>query len=175
MVRLLLIDAALCVVLIIAAVTFMVWRWRRRKRSRRPPVPVGVVPGFSADAMEPGRSARVAAAPEPAQGAGSQAGGPPGPEQAAEYSRSTAEVADSRPAAPAGEAAEQRDDAGGVIRGERIGSYYDEADRPMSDYLASMGWTGQPGAGASSAPDTDAADEQTKELRRFGAPGRRSR
>ena len=27
---------------------------------------------------------------------------------------------------------------------ERIAGYYDAADRPMADYLAARGWTGEP-------------------------------
>ena len=30
-----------------------------------------------------------------------------------------------------------------AARSQRIGSYYDEADRAMSDYLSAMGWTGE--------------------------------
>jgi hypothetical protein len=33
-----------------------------------------------------------------------------------------------------------------VSSSERIDSYYDEADRAMSDYLAAMGWVDEPGA-----------------------------
>jgi len=32
----------------------------------------------------------------------------------------------------------------GATVSDRIGSYYDEADRAMSDYLAAMGWTDEP-------------------------------
>ena len=32
----------------------------------------------------------------------------------------------------------------GATASDRIGSYYDEADRAMSDYLAAMGWTEEP-------------------------------
>jgi hypothetical protein len=40
---------------------------------------------------------------------------------------------------------EQRAAAGAVTIGERIASYYAEADRPMAEYLAARGWTGKPG------------------------------
>jgi hypothetical protein len=39
-------------------------------------------------------------------------------------------------AAPNGQSA-----AGNTTVNDRIGSYYDEADRPISDYLTAMGWT----------------------------------
>ena len=28
---------------------------------------------------------------------------------------------------------------------ERVSGYYDQANRPMSDYLAALGWTSEPG------------------------------
>ena len=37
---------------------------------------------------------------------------------------------------------------------DRIGSYYDEADRAMSDYLAAMGWAEEPEAGRTGEPET---------------------
>ena len=38
-----------------------------------------------------------------------------------------------------------------------IGSYYDEADRPMSDYLTALGWTREPPARHPRPADADAA------------------
>jgi hypothetical protein len=38
--------------------------------------------------------------------------------------------------------------AGAVTMSERIGAYYEQADRPVADYLAARGWTeeqGKPG------------------------------
>jgi hypothetical protein len=40
----------------------------------------------------------------------------------------------------------QRSVTGAVTGRDRIASYYDEADRPMADYLAQQGWTEEPGA-----------------------------
>jgi hypothetical protein len=34
--------------------------------------------------------------------------------------------------------------AGAVTTSEQIASYYDQADRPMADYLTALGWTQQP-------------------------------
>jgi hypothetical protein len=36
--------------------------------------------------------------------------------------------------------------ADAVTGSDPIGSYYDEADRPMSDYLATLGWAEEPAA-----------------------------
>ena len=46
---------------------------------------------------------------------------------------------DAPQAAPNGKSA-----TAGATASDRIGSYYDEADRAMSDYLAAMGWTEEP-------------------------------
>jgi hypothetical protein len=35
--------------------------------------------------------------------------------------------------------------AGAITSSERIGSYYEAADRPIADYLAAHGWTEEPG------------------------------
>jgi hypothetical protein len=39
----------------------------------------------------------------------------------------------------------QQSATGAVTRRDRIASYYDEADRPMADYLEAQGWTQEPG------------------------------
>jgi hypothetical protein len=58
--------------------------------------------------------------------------------------------------------------AGAVTMSERIGAYYEEADRPVADYLASRGWTeeqGKPGrekdAGVAPAPEQATAEPGT--------------
>jgi hypothetical protein len=88
--------------------------------------------------------AQTAPARQPGRAAG--AGQPPGaaPPQQVRDGRGAAHPQPSLngPGAAPGE----QPDTGGVIPdGERIGSYYDEADQPMSDYLAELGWTAEPG------------------------------
>jgi hypothetical protein len=68
------------------------------------------------------------AEPEPGEATGA-AHDPDGPETEPDAQR----------AAPNGQAA-----AGDATVSDRIGSYYDEADRTMSDYLAAMGWAEEP-------------------------------
>jgi hypothetical protein len=40
----------------------------------------------------------------------------------------------------------QQSASGAVTRRDRIATYYDEADRPMADYLEAQGWIEEPGA-----------------------------
>jgi hypothetical protein len=121
MLELILIDLALCAVLIMVASVMVM---RRRRGSDQPRIPVrewrgavagladegmaqpemAVVPGFSHDTVQRDPGARVPAEPD-----------------------------------------EQQAAAGAVTSSERIASYYDEADQPMSDYLAARGWTEEPG------------------------------
>lgn len=146
MLGLLLIDVALCAVLIMVAATVMLRRWRRS--NGQPLVPVSqwrgavaaraggrmaqreraVVPGFSEDSVEPGLGAPVPA--EPQQAAQSQLSEVSGPEPGPDGSG----------AEPDGQQAA----AGAVTMSDRIGRYYEEADRPMANYLAALGWTGEP-------------------------------
>jgi hypothetical protein len=56
---------------------------------------------------------------------------------------------DAPQAAPNGQVA-----AANAAVSDRIGSYYDEADRAMSDYLAAMGWTEEPETRRTEEPET---------------------
>ncbi len=207
--ELLLIDVALCAVLIM--VTALIVRGHRRRGRDRPPAraverrepaadPPGrpmaarekaVVPGLSADGARPDLGARAPAepapgqdpraelepAPEPRPGpepAPEPQAGPepapeprasvkpapeprPGPEPAAEPQAGA--VTDPEPGSngpgpsPNGRAAT----AEPVTTSDPIGSYYAEADRPMSDYLAALGWTEEPATPHSQAADAGAA------------------
>jgi hypothetical protein len=147
MLELILIDVAACAAVIMVAACLMVRRWRRRSNQPRMPVrerrgavaeladvgmaerETAVVPGFSHDTVEPDVAAHVPAEPE--QPAESPINGVVGPEPG--------------PNGPGAEPEEQQAAAGAVTSSERIASYYDEADRPMSDYLAARGWTEEPG------------------------------
>ena len=143
MFELLLIDVALCAALIIVIAFIMVMR-RWRRSSGRASMPVrqrgaaaelagggaarrerALVPGFSDNTAEPDRD--LHAPPEPEQPAQSQVSGAVNPQRG--------------PDEPAAEPDGQQAAAGAATGGERIASYYDDADQPMSDYLAALGWT----------------------------------
>jgi hypothetical protein len=166
MFHLLLIDVAVCAALIVVAALVMVGRWRRRRRRRsmadgqrrmaaagrvgRGPTPPAVVPGLGTNGMQPPPG--PGAPPEPAHAARPERDALPvrdgRPERAEqpELARQTTEAAHPRPSGNGlGPAPEQDDTAGAGTSGERIGSYYDEADRRMSDYLAALGWGEEPG------------------------------
>jgi hypothetical protein len=208
--ELLLIDVALCAVLIMVA-ALIVWGHRRRGRDRpraravdrreptadqaaRPPMAVGetaVVPGLSADGVRPNLGVqapagpgpapepRVSAQPAPEPRISAQPASRPqaGREPAAEPEIDTQRAAEPRAGAvtglepgangqrpspngqrpsPHGRPADAEAEA--VTTSDPIGSYYDEADKPMSDYLAALGWTEEPAtrhpreAGADAAP-----------------------
>jgi hypothetical protein len=194
MLELLLIDVALCALLVVVAGCIMLVR-RRRRRNRAPVRAAerpgtaaelagdgmggdetAVVPGFGDDPAESDPGAGAPAEPE--QAAEPQASGTTGPAPdlhgpAAE--RRSPRVKADRPgpqperdtprpgprangssgpahdldgpgtkpdapqAAPNGQPA-----AADAPVSNRIGSYYDEADRAMSDYLTAMGWAEEP-------------------------------
>ena len=187
MIQLLLIDVALCALLVVVAGCIMLWRRRCRRdqaamRAGEPPGTAAelagdgtagrdtaVVPGFGDD---PEPDLGVSAPAEPEQAAPSQVSGMTGP--ASDPGGRVTELNGARPE-PNGLRA-QRDGpraepqangatgpapdpdrpdspraasngqpaAGAATAGDRIGSYYDEADRAMADYLAAMGWTEEP-------------------------------
>jgi hypothetical protein len=145
--ELLLIDVALCAALIMVVASIMVMR-RWRRSSGRASMPVGergtvtelagertapreraLVPGFSDNTAEPDRDPHA----------------PQEPEQAAESQVSEAVNPQHGPDEPAAEPDRQHATADAATNGEQIASYYDEADQPMSDYLAALGWTRERG------------------------------
>ena len=149
MFELLLIEVALCAALIMVVASIMVMR-RRRRSSGRASMPVrergaatepagggvarrerALVPGFSDNTAEPDRD--LHAPPEPEQAAESQISGAVSPQRGP----------DEPAAEPDGQQAAAG--AGAATSGDRIASYYDEADQPMSDYLAGLGWTREAG------------------------------
>jgi hypothetical protein len=144
MLELLLIDVALCAGLIMVAALVVISR--RRRSSGQASVPAGgrgtaaesageamapsgiaIVPGFS-DTVQPDRGAHVPA--QRGQAAPSQA-------------RPVAGAAPD-PRGPGAWPNGQQATAGAVTTSEQIASYYDQADRPMADYLAALGWAQQP-------------------------------
>lgn len=155
--ELLLIELTMCAAVIVVTAAVMVMHWRRGRD--RPGIPVeergalaeladawvferevADVPGFSDDTTQRGVGTTV----------------PADLEQAVESPVS--EVADPEPGShglgtePDGPQAA----AGAVTMSERIGGYYEEADRPVAGYLAARGWTEEPGKPGRVA-DADAA------------------
>jgi hypothetical protein len=141
--ELLLIDVGLCAALIMVAALLVIRRWRRS--NGQPPAPasargaaaeptgkamapreIAIVPGFS-DTVPPGPAAQV-----PAQR-----------EQAAHPQARPAASPQPGPHGPGPPPNGQRATAGAVTTSEQIASYYDQADKPMADYLTTLGWTHQ--------------------------------
>jgi hypothetical protein len=194
--ELLVIDVALCAVLIMVAALIVIGH-RRRSRGRSstraeerhepsagpaaPPMAerhTAMVPGLSTNGGRPDLGAR--AEPEPAAQphvSAKAAAEPRASAKAAAESRASAEpAAESQVSAVTGPKPSanghgpepnanghgpppggQRAAADTVATGDPIGSYYDEADRPMSDYLAALGWTEDRRTGHPSAAETDVA------------------
>jgi hypothetical protein len=175
--ELLLIELVMCAAVIVVTAAVMVMHWRRGRDQPRLPVEerrgalaeladawvfereVADVPGFSHDTKERDLGASV----------------PADLEQAAESLVSG--VADPEPGSHGlgTEPDEPQAAAGAVTIGERVGGYYEEADRPVADYLAARGWTEEPGkpgrvADADAAPASEeAAAEQGTARRQLAA------
>ena len=144
MAGLLLTGVVLCAALIIVAALVVIRAWGRRNgqlpapaRARGAaagpggnaiaPNEIAIVPGFG-DTVPPGPDAQVPvppgqAAPPPARPA---AGPPPDPHGPGPP--------------PNGQRAIPR----AVTTSEQIASFYDQADKPMADFLTALGWTDQP-------------------------------
>jgi hypothetical protein len=139
----LLTDVALWGALITVAALIIIRRWRSSHsrmptRGRRGEAPElagqKVSPSKTASVTGPGEDTRASdrAAPRPARPA------PAAPPQATEMAA---------PKARPHRAAAQRDDRQtptGAAQSEQIVSYYDQADQPIADYLAALGWFQQP-------------------------------
>ena len=141
----LLADVALWAALIMLAALIIIRRWRRSHsripargarrevpelagRTMAPPKTASVT-RVGEDTRAPGRAAPRSARPAPAA--------PPRPTQTADPR--------ARPHRPGA----QRDGPRPPVRAattpnERITSFYDQADQPIADYLAALGWTQQP-------------------------------
>ena len=141
---LLLTGVALCTVLIMVAALVAIRHWRRS--NRQPPAPASargtaagpagkpmalretaIVPGFS-DTVPPDPGAQVPA--RPGQTAQQQARPAAGPQPDRH--------------GPGPPVNGQRAIARAVTESEQIASYYDQADKPMADYLTALGWARQP-------------------------------
>lgn len=142
----LLADVALWGALIMLAALIIIRRWRRshsripaRRARREAPEPAGrnVGPPQTASVTRPAEGTRAPdgpAAPRPARPAPTA---PPRPIQTAD------------PRARPHRQGAQRDGRRPPNRAantpsERVASYYDQADQPIAEYLAALGWTQQP-------------------------------
>jgi hypothetical protein len=164
--ELLLIDLAMCAAVIVAAAAVMVVL--RRRRSDQPQMPVEERHGPVSELAEEGMSGReVADVPGFSHDTSERDLGtkvPADPEQAAESQVGVADPDLGSNGLGTGPD-EPQAAAGAVTISEQIGGYYEEADRPVADYLAARGWTkeqGTPGrvADADAAP---ASEEATAE------------
>jgi hypothetical protein len=142
---LLLTGVALCTALIMVAALVVIRHWRRS--NGQPPAPasaggtaagpagkpmapreIAIVPGFS-DTVPPDPGAQVAA--QPGQAAHQQARPSAGPQPPDRHG-------------PGPSLNGQRAIARAVTESEQIASYYEQADKPMADYLTALGWAHQP-------------------------------
>jgi hypothetical protein len=140
---LLLAGVVLCAALVIMAALVLTRRCRRGNGQPRAPAcargaaagPAGeamaphdiaIVPGFS-DTVQPDTGAQV---PGPERAVHSQAGPAAGPQPDRH--------------GPGPPPTGQQATARAVTTSEQIASYYDQADKPMADYLTALGWTHQP-------------------------------
>jgi hypothetical protein len=149
---LLLTGVAMCVALIMVAALVVVRHWRRSKGQSRAPVgaraaaagPTGnamapheiaIVPGFS-NTVPPGPGAQVPVPSGHAAHPPGQAAHPPAGPTACPQP----DPHGPGPPPPTG----QRAIARALTTSEQIASYYDQADKPLADYLTAMGWIHQP-------------------------------
>jgi len=156
--ELLLIDVAMCAaVIVVAAVVLMMLR---RRGGDQTLLPVAERRGAVAELADEGMSGEVADVRGFSHDTKERDLGitvPAGPRQAAESPVSgvadpdpVSGVADPDPGSTGlgTEPDEPPAAAGAVTMSERIGAYYEQADRPVADYLAARGWTeeqGKPG------------------------------
>jgi hypothetical protein len=140
----LLIDVALWGALIMMAALIIIRRWRSRHSWMPARGPHGEAPEPAGQLMPPPKTASVTGFGEGTREPDGATRRPAGPAPAA--LPQAAEMADpkTRPHRPG----RQRDGRPAPTRaatpGERIASYYDQADQQIADYLAALGWTQQP-------------------------------
>jgi hypothetical protein len=142
--KVLLIDVALWSALIMLAALIIIRRWRR-SHSRMPArEPRGEAPEQASQKMSAPRAASVTgpgvdirapdgAVPRPARPP------PTAPPRATQMADPKA-----RPHRSGAQRDGRRPPTRTATPSERIASYYDQADRPIADYLAALGWPRQP-------------------------------
>ena len=159
--KLFLINVALYAALIMAAASIVV---RHRRRSRgRPLVPVRRRRETIAEpAGEDTAQDDIAAAPRLGSDSGAPGSGPDLPAEPKGTAESKAPEAPSLgpgPRGPEAEPDEPQGDARSATSDEPIVSYYEQADRPMSDYLETLGWPHKPKIYDPGAAEADSAPE----------------
>ena len=151
--ELLLIDVAMCVaVIVVTAVATMMFR---RRGGDQTLMPVAEPRGAVAELADEGMSGEVTGEVADVRGFSHDTKErdlgttvPAGPRQAAESPVSGVADPDLGSTGLGTEPDEAPAAAGAVTMSERIGAYYEQADRPVADYLAARGWTeeqGKPG------------------------------
>ena len=147
----------MCAAVIVVAVVVLMMR--RRRGGDQTLIPVEERRGAATGLADEGSSGEVADARglnrdtrEPGLGAFA----PASLRQAAESQASGAADPELSSKGPGTVPDEPMVAAGAATMGERIGAFYEEADRPVADYLAARGWTGEPGK-PGQEKDADAA------------------
>lgn len=155
MLKLLLIDVALFVVLIMVAALVVTRRLALEQRPAPAPADargagragqamapreIAIVPGFS-DTVQPDRGVHVPVRPEQAGHPQPSPADGPGPDPHSRGPHSNGQQATART----------------LTTSEEIASYYDRADKAMADYLTARGWTDQPLLGPESPGPAEGA------------------
>lgn len=140
----LLIDVALWSALIMMAALIIVRRWRRNHSWVPTRGPRGDAAELAGQKMSAPKAARMT-------GLGEDTRAPDGAAPRSARPSPTApprgtQMADpkARPHRPGAQRDNRQGRARAATPSERIASYYDQADQPIADYLAALGWTQQP-------------------------------
>ena len=140
----LLIDVALWGALIILAALIIIGRWRR-SHSRIPAHGTrGEAPELAGRKMAPTKTANVTRLGEDARAPDGAAPRSARPVPTAPPRPTQTVAPRARPHRPGPQRDGRRAPTRAVTPNERIASYYDQADQPIADYLAELGWTQQP-------------------------------
>ena len=142
----LLTDVALWGALIMVAALIIIRRWRRSHSWRPARGPRGAAPEPAGQKMPAPKTASVTGLGKDTRAPDGAAPRPARPPPAAPPRATQMADPKARPHQPG----VQRDGRRALTRAatpsERIASYYDQADQPIADYLAALGWTQRPAA-----------------------------
>jgi hypothetical protein len=169
MAGLLLTAVALCAALFLVAALVVIRHWRGHGQPPAPPGARGAAAGPTGDAMAghevaivPGFSGTV----QPGPGAYEPV--PPGQAgQAGHPQAGPAAGPRPDPHGPGSPANGQRAIARALTTSEQIASYYDQADKPLADYLTALGWIHHSPHG----PQTPRPAERARRHPPSGGPG----
>ena len=166
---LLLTGVALCAALIMVATLVVIRHWRRSKGQS--PAPVGARGAAAAQARnavaphnhDRPRFQRHRAARPWCPGTGAAGTGGAGGAPAAQAVGPQPDPHGPGPAPPTGQRATVR----APTTSQQIASYYDQADKPLADYLTALGWIHQP----PHSPQPPGAAERARRHPPNGGPG----